>query len=124
MSFPNPPLNIIRVLDALALGRESKPNTSGAVMRFRTMMDAKVCPICAPLNGRFWRYDNPSDWWMPPLDTHPNCRCDLEYEEWTIIPQEEKDVKLEKVFLDEETPIVLKHGSKLNNKIEENKGVY
>lgn len=110
MSFLNPPLGVVNVLNALVLSRESKPSVTGAVMRFRTLMDAKVCPICAPLNGRIWRYDNPSSWHVPPLDTHPNCRCDLEYEEWTVIPQEERDIKLEKVWIDPETPIVLEHG--------------
>jgi SPP1 gp7 family putative phage head morphogenesis protein len=42
---------------------------------WRTANDERVCPICAPLNGK------PEKEWgglTPPA--HPNCRCDVAYE--------------------------------------------
>jgi len=80
-------------MDALALANEPKPDVSGAVMRFRTMMDERVCSVCGPLNGEIYPYDQPSRWMVPPV--HPNCRCLLEFEEWEVIPYEDRDVKLE-----------------------------
>jgi len=43
-------------------------------------LDTRTCPVCGPLDGKIWTYeDDPeaeglvSD--MPPLPRHPNCRC-------------------------------------------------
>lgn len=44
---------------------------------WRTERDGKVCPICAPNDGRdesFWGRKFPNG----PRDTHPRCRCELE----------------------------------------------
>lgn len=55
-------------------------NRRGAVITayWRTEADARVCPICRPLNGADqyrWEQDFPDG---PPA--HPRCRCTLEYE--------------------------------------------
>lgn len=45
---------------------------------WRTEQDAKVCPICRPLDGADqyrWEQDFPAG---PPA--HPRCRCELEYQ--------------------------------------------
>ena len=89
-----PPLDVVEALDALALAFEVKPNVSGPYMRFRTQMDDRVCPICAPLNGRLWAYDSPGTWDVPPI--HVNCRCDLEFEEWQVLEPERLVVPWEK----------------------------
>lgn len=60
------------VLDEL----ESRGATITAI--WRTEQDAKVCPICRPLDGEDqfrWELDFPDG---PPA--HPRCRCTLEYE--------------------------------------------
>lgn len=80
-----PPLEIIEVLNAVRLGREPKPTKTGFYMRFRTKMDEKVCPICAPLNGKVWNLAEFNEAVIPWVDTHPRCRCVLEYEEWTVV---------------------------------------
>lgn len=98
MEIQSPPLDVIRVLDALALAREPKPSTSGEFMRYRTKMDDRVCPICSPHNGKIWPFDNPSAWVVPPL--HVNCRCELEFESWLVIPQEGPDRKIESVEIE------------------------
>lgn len=43
---------------------------------FATENDAKVCDICASLEGMEWDVDDPSIV-IPRDDTHPNCRCRL-----------------------------------------------
>ena len=44
------------------------------VRQWRTAMDEKVCPLCAPLEGK-----NEGDWGgLPGPPAHPNCRC------WTV----------------------------------------
>ena len=81
-------IEIFEVIDALAFVGEPRPEKAGDYLRFRTQMDVKVCPICAPLNGLILPlpqvlipvgpyYSN-----SPPI--HPRCRCNLEIETWII----------------------------------------
>ena len=77
------------VMEALAFVGEPKPEKSGDYLRFRTQMDARVCPICGPLNGRLLPI--PSDlvpsgpYYSTSPPVHPNCRCVLEFEIWIIV---------------------------------------
>ena len=43
-------------------------------VRWATMMDERVCPICGPLEGRIYRKGQ----FLPPLPAHANCRCGWE----------------------------------------------
>ncbi len=81
----NPPLDIVEVLNAVRLAREPKPTKSGFYMRFRTKRDDKVCPICAPLDGKVWNLANFNEATIPWVGTHPRCRCELQYEEWKVV---------------------------------------
>ena len=40
-------------------------------VRWVTMEDERVCPICGPLEGRIYRKGQ----FMAPLPAHANCRC-------------------------------------------------
>lgn len=51
---------------------------------WRTVADAKVCPICEPLHGQVARFDEPFVTAVGPKQgptAHPRCRCYLEYGE-------------------------------------------
>lgn len=41
-----------------------------------TARDERVCPVCAGMDGKIYPL---GEWNIPPLNTHPNCRC-------TVIP--------------------------------------
>ena len=43
-------------------------------VRWVTMGDERVCPICGPLEGRVYRKGQ----FLPPLPAHQNCRCRFE----------------------------------------------
>jgi len=43
-------------------------------VRWATMEDERVCPICGPLEGRIYRKGQ----FLPPLPAHQNCRCGWE----------------------------------------------
>ena len=88
---------LLEVMNAIRLVRERKPRNRGAYIRFRTMLDSKVCPICAPLNGRMWSIKRPNIIIYPWTHTHPNCRCVLEYEEWELTVNPKKPDKMKVV---------------------------
>ncbi len=44
------------------------------LVRWMTMEDERVCPICGPLEGRIYRKGQ----FLPPLPAHANCRCSWE----------------------------------------------
>lgn len=44
------------------------------LVRWVTMQDERVCPICGPLQGRVYRKGQ----FLPPLPAHANCRCQWE----------------------------------------------
>ena len=50
-------------------------------VRWMTMEDERVCPICGPLQGRTYRKGQ----FLPPLPAHANCRCGWEL---IFIPEE------------------------------------
>lgn len=41
-------------------------------LEFTTRKDERVCPICNPLDGKRYDFDDPS---KPDIPVHPNCRC-------------------------------------------------
>lgn len=41
-------------------------------LEFTTRKDERVCPICSPLDGKRFDFDDPS---KPDIPVHPNCRC-------------------------------------------------
>lgn len=43
-------------------------------VRYLTVRDPWVCPICSPMDNEVFDIDDAPH---PPLDTHPNCRCFL-----------------------------------------------
>ena len=43
-------------------------------VEFTTRKDEKVCPICSPLDGKQYNFDDPS---KPEIPQHHNCRCRL-----------------------------------------------
>ncbi len=55
----------------------ARPHTDDsqlAQVEFVTRRDARVCPICEPLDGLIWDFDDTTKPTIPD-DTHPNCRC-------------------------------------------------
>lgn len=87
--------NFNRVLVLTRTGVQSAVNT-GSLIAVRengvlidgtihlTTLDERTCPICAPLDGRFYPLDSTQD--LPPI--HPNCRC-------TRIPRIRDDLLVE-----------------------------
>ena len=41
-------------------------------LEFTTRQDERVCPICSPLDGKQYAFDDPS---KPDIPVHHNCRC-------------------------------------------------
>jgi len=41
-------------------------------LEFTTRKDERVCPICSPLDGKQFTFDDPS---KPDIPVHHNCRC-------------------------------------------------
>jgi len=54
-------------------------------VRWVTMRDERVCPICGPLDGRVYRKGQ----FLPPLPAHQNCRCRFELIRVPVEPQPE-----------------------------------
>lgn len=69
----------VTVGEALNIGRGAEARTKGIQgAQFCALLDDKTCPLCASLDGKVIRVDNPDfDIFRPPL--HWNCRCFLIY---------------------------------------------
>lgn len=48
------------------------PDLEEIQLEFTTRKDERVCPICSPLDGKRYDFDDPS---KPDIPVHPNCRC-------------------------------------------------
>ena len=89
-------MEVGEILEAMAIVGEPRPEKAGVYLRFRTQMDSKVCPYCAPLNGLLLPLpkgivpDKPYWHDYPPI--HPRCRCGLELEYWQIIEHQPKEI--------------------------------
>lgn len=71
---------ITEVTRAYAEGNTAAWRASGVVQQrqWMTARDERVCPICAPLNGRIADIDKPFDGPVGPVKNppgHPKCRC-------------------------------------------------
>lgn len=68
-------------------GRLAHYEVTGEMIRFVTIGDDRVCPICEPLDDTTLRADDP--WWSeytPPL--HEQCRCTVEPSDSTIADED------------------------------------
>ena len=67
--------NLNRALASVAFFEANLPKVK-SVLKFVTMEDGKVCPICRPLHNSMWRANRFPKSYNPPL--HYNCRCVLQ----------------------------------------------